>query len=180
MYTAASVLLATALLYSALKEASTDPPEEARTAFRASKWGPHMWISLHIMALNMPREFGSATKAFERYLYDLVQLLPCAICRNEFRKILTVVPPQPFLRKGRIGAVALMYTYHALVSKKVKGTFLEQEAVLLREYASPSVDTDLQLNELKHDTLDRGILGMIFSAVGKWTEHCAQSMSERR
>lgn len=171
MYTTASVLLVLALLYSALKEASLDPPEEARTAFKASKWGPHMWISLHIMAMNMPRDFGSATRAFERYLFDLVQLLPCATCRKEFRSVLRVVPPQPFLRKGRVGAVALIYTYHALVSKQKGGVFLEKEAALMRDYAAPSVDTDLQIRELQHDTLDRGIMAMVFAAGTKWSEH---------
>lgn len=172
MYILASTLLVATLMYSAVESAMKDPPDEERIAFRATKWGPYIWRSLHVIALNMPRDFGSTAKAFEVYLYDLAKVLPCKTCRVEFSKMLRLIPPRKFLRQGRIGAVALIYTYHDLVSSRNSDTprqkFLVEEELLLKDFASANVDAAKEMATLEADALARGIKIMIESARVKW------------
>jgi hypothetical protein len=49
------------------------------------QWGPHFWATLHIAALNN-------SDRFKDYVDLLPHLLPCAICSNDFYKIINKYP----------------------------------------------------------------------------------------
>lgn len=143
-----------------------------RTAFKPSMWGPQVWRVLHIMALNQPRYAEPDSKHFERYLYQLMEVLPCVTCRLEMAEILKRVPPHTFLQHGRAGAVGLIYVYHTLVSRRLypqapPATFLQEEAMLLREYASTADSPETLMKLLIIDLQLKGVNDLIQKALAQ-------------
>jgi hypothetical protein len=146
----------------------TDDSEDVsqRIGFKPALFGPPQWRMLHMNALNLPRSYGSATAKFYRYLFATADVLPCLSCRVDFGNVLRRVPVQAFLKKGRAGAIALMYTLHCIVSdrlgKSLQPIFVEEEE-LLRKYASNVSETDIQLimEELRYDHKHLGVDKMV-------------------
>lgn len=108
---------------------------QPRIGFKPDSFGPPLWRSLHMAALNLPSKYSvSAVRAFEAYLMATAKILPCKSCRDDFKDILQRVNVSQFLRYGRCGAIALMYVLHALVSiklnKPVPKIFVEEEELL--------------------------------------------------
>lgn len=123
-----------------------------------------------MQALNTPREFGSAIRDFERYLFALQKVLPCSECRKEFGLILDELPPRPFFIKGRVGVVAYIYTVHCAISDRLNNVnchvkFLESERKLLKENTKPfGCVIDEVMEELHNDAHDRDIYRQIQDA----------------
>lgn len=172
--------LGASLLIGSVVTAAADEPTDERIGFRPSEWGPHVWTSLHVMALNLPRNFGAAARAFDRHLHSLAVVLPCRTCRDEFSKVLNFISTRRFLKQGRAGGVVLMHTLHCIVSDRLgKATcnipFLQEEERLLRTFVKPgSVDVDAVLRQIRADAEDRGVLSLAEKARAAWakcTEH---------
>lgn len=157
------LVLALGVIVSAAVELAEDPPTSSRIGFASDRWGPSQWLMLHLHALNMPRDFGTAVRDFERYLHALQKVLPCKECRDEFGLILQAVPPRHFLKHGRIGAVAYMYLVHCAVSDRTNSVhctvkFLEEEPKLLNKYVKAfGCNIQETMDELHHDAEERGI-----------------------
>lgn len=183
MYKKAMLAVTAAILLSAMRDYAQDPSDADRIPFKTTKWGPLVWRALHTMALNLPRDFGSSHRAFERYLKELVHVLPCRTCRREFKLMLNAIHPRPFLRKGRSGAVGLMFVYHTLVTEAVGKSsesqpFLKEEAMLLSEYSASTVNGPAILDELKKDIDVRGVSAMMASSISQFRVSSAKRARE--
>jgi hypothetical protein len=165
------------VLLSTLVETAQDNDESTRIGFDSTKWGPHVWLHLHLMALNQPTEFGQSCRQFELYLYSLQKSLPCKQCRDEFGVILGVIPPRKFVKYGRIGAVAYMYLIHCIVSNRIKGVtkcqvkFLEKEPELLKTYCLPGYDIDKEIEYLTKAANTTNMQLKINAALIHWDEY---------
>lgn len=145
-------------------------PPEARLGFYSELWGSHYWLTLHLSALNSPRENGTAMKDFEKFLHAIQEVLPCKMCREEFKLMLRTLPPRDFMRHGRIGAVAYVFVLHHNVSLRTGNPnqsikFLEMERSLLENYTKPfACNIDKIMTDLHNDARDRGIYKLIETA----------------
>lgn len=132
-----SVALAWAFVSLATSMKTVEPTEGARIGFKPSMFGPMQWRLLHLCALNLPKERGRSTERFKTYLIAVAHVLPCKSCRDDFCDLFDRVNVDEFLRYGRVGAIALMYVLHTIVSvklgKRIPSVF-EEEEKLLREY----------------------------------------------
>jgi hypothetical protein len=164
------ILLIIALLMNAARQTAQDPPDSARIGMMPEKWGPMVWVSLHLMALNTAREFGSSSRNFDRYLYSLQTVLPCRECRDEMKLIMDTVPPREFIKYGRIGCVAYIYVIHCTVSDRTKGVqctvkFLDEEQKYLTDYVKPGgVNVGQTMQDLRDDAETHNIARLIEDA----------------
>lgn len=63
-------------------------------------WGPYMWRSIHIIALNYPYSPSDQHKIACRQFFESLQyMLPCSICQKNFRQKLIDYPIQLNSRK---------------------------------------------------------------------------------
>lgn len=180
MYAALLAIIASTMLANSVMETAADPPDTSRIGFAASRWGSLQWTFMHILALNLPPSFGVAVRNFEAYIYSLQKVLPCKECRDEFKEVLRVIPPRPFLKEGRIGAVAWVYTAHCIVSSRVKPAactvkFLEKERLFLQNYVKPeSIDIELEMGRLEAAAATTRIDLSIQAALIKWQQYKAE------
>lgn len=57
-----------------------------------AEWGPHVWASLHTMALKADADGHS--EAFQHLVYSLTELLPCETCKQDYTTYVKTVPVQ--------------------------------------------------------------------------------------
>ena len=68
-------------------------------------WGPHIWHTIHILALTLKPGDG---RYFVQFLESLTHLLPCEECRENLRKKLVELPPERYVTNNYD---AFHYTY---------------------------------------------------------------------
>jgi len=178
MYKWLLAAITAAVAINAIVETAKDAETSSRLGFKASAWGPHAWIMLHLLALNLPLEFGTAAREFEAYVYALQQVLPCQECRDEFEIVLSIITPRAFLKRGRIGAIAFVYSIHCIVSSRVKAAactveFLQSEEQFLREYLKDASEERVQseMQNLRDSAKETNIQLLIDDALLKWKMH---------
>lgn len=171
-----TIILTVLLLVVLIHTLRTPQVQEQRYAhrigFKSERFGSHFWLTLHLMALNQPRDGDNASIAnFSNYIRALQPMIPCKMCRDEFGVMIRSLPPEEFVKKGRVGAVAYIYTIHHIVSLRIgnpnqKIKFLEMESKYLKEYTKPfSCDIDKMMNDLHQQADERGIHLLIAKAI---------------
>ena len=77
-------------------------------------WGPRIWSTIHILALNVSE---NNMNYYEKFLDLLVCLLPCETCCKNLRMKLEKIPPKKYLENND----AFLYTYilHDYVNKSI-------------------------------------------------------------
>jgi hypothetical protein len=128
--------------------------DASRLGFSPIAFGPHFWITMHLVALNLPWHYTADANDFEGYLYAVQKVLPCASCRDHFAVLLKQMPPRPYLKKGRAGAVWYMYTIHRIVTESVTGVpyqipFLVNEKSMIASYAKHA-DAQAEVDKLRN------------------------------
>lgn len=167
------ILVVVVLLVQTLHDKTITTPAELRIGFDSVLWGPHYWLTLHLSALNTPREFGPTSRDFEQFLYAVSKVLPCGMCRDEFALVLNVLPPHTFIRHGRIGAVAYVYLVHNTVSVRTGNPnqnikFLQMEEQHLKQYTKPFACNIPQLmRDMYNDAQDKGIYDLLLQSKHK-------------
>ena len=64
-------------------------------------WGPHMWFALHSISFNYPLHPTELDKKRYGKFIDLLQyVIPCSVCRKNFRRNLKEFPPKLSSRKA--------------------------------------------------------------------------------
>jgi hypothetical protein len=59
----------------------------SNNGFVSAIWGPPMWLSIHCISLNYPCSPTAAEKiSYRRWFEGLEQVLPCGICRSNFKQ----------------------------------------------------------------------------------------------
>ena len=171
-----TIILTVLLLVVLIHTLRTPQVQEQRYAhrigFSADRFGSHFWLTLHLMALNQPRDGDNASIAnFSNYIRALHPMIPCKMCRDEFGVMVRALPPEEFVKKGRVGAVAYIYTMHHIVSQRIgnpnqKIKFLEMEPKYLQEYTKPfSCDINKMMDDLHRQADERGIHTLIAKVI---------------
>lgn len=97
-------------------------------------WGPHAWKVLHTMAYSYPENPTHETQLnMERFIKTFAEVLPCATCKEDFRKYLLKFPLQS---KSKKSLVKWMVDAHNHVNKKLGKkliTYSEAEKNFLKE-----------------------------------------------
>ena len=171
-----TIILTVLLLVVMIHTLRSPQVQEQRYAHRigmsSERFGPHFWLTLHLIALNQPRDGdGAAVSNFSNYVRALQPMIPCKMCRDEFGVMIKALPPEEFVKHGRIGAVAYIYTIHHIVSMRIGNPnqnikLLEMEPKYLKDYTKPfSCDIDKMMNDLHRQADERGIHALITKAV---------------
>ena len=64
-------------------------------------WGPHMWFALHSISFTYPLHPTELDKKRYGKFIDLLQyVIPCSVCRKNFRRNLKEFPPNLNSRKA--------------------------------------------------------------------------------
>ena len=79
--------------------------------------GPSTWKTLHALAAAYKPNPENA-QAFKMYVYSLVYLFPCAICRVHLKQNLTNLPVENYL-KSNDDLFFWTYTLHDIVNNSI-------------------------------------------------------------
>ena len=64
-------------------------------------WGPHTWFALHSISFAYPLYPTSQDKErYKTFINTLQYVLPCSVCRKNFRRNLKEFPPKLSSRKS--------------------------------------------------------------------------------
>ena len=88
-------------------------------------WGPHLWKSMHFIALAYPNEPTDEQKTQYRNFYvNIHHLLPCSVCANNFKRHIIELPLTDDILKDKESLVKWTVDFHNLVNKETgKKTF---------------------------------------------------------
>ncbi|KAG5183033.1 hypothetical protein JKP88DRAFT_273002 [Tribonema minus] len=165
----APAAVAAALMWSTAREIARDPPDTDRLGLGEAAWRDAQWTLLRALAIAVPRDYGSAARKFESALVAVADALPSWQHRDSMSRMMAVIPPRPFVRKGRAGAVGLVYLYSSLSSDaSASPAFLDAEKALLEAGARRGDRPDEVLALIRSDADSRGVQQMISEATDKW------------
>ena len=141
--------------------------------FPPSVWGPFFWHTIHIVALGYPTNPTYTDKRCAKEFYEsLAFLIPCAICREHYKKHLSKTPLTPYL-DSRKDLLKWTVDIHNAVNKMLeKPEWTELEVVtyyerLGRRNRSP-VWTKEDMKEVDYRSFVKGIItgSAILSTIG--------------
>ena len=82
-------------------------------------WGPHMWMSIHSIAISFPdNPSQSDKKNYKQFFSHLSKVLPCKSCSISFRKYMKILPIEKYLT-SRKRLLYWTYLIHNKVNKKL-------------------------------------------------------------
>lgn len=87
--------------------------------FISNVWGPTFWFTLHCISLNFPLHPSEIDKINYRAFFESLQyVLPCGVCRDNFKKNLIQVGYDPKIHyNSRAMFSYLVYKLHQMVRK---------------------------------------------------------------
>jgi len=90
-------------------------------------WGPIFWATMHIAAMGFADEPSYAEKRAAKEFYSaMVYMLPCPICRDHFKEILTALPVDTWL-DNRTSLSEWVWMVHNQVNQRLQKPTLTQE-----------------------------------------------------
>lgn len=91
----------------------------------SKKFGPYLWHTMFIIAMNYPSKVDIKTKEgmrearqYKRYFYSYKTMLPCGHCRESYAAMTRALPIDDYLGSRR-NLVYWLYLIHDLVNKKL-------------------------------------------------------------
>ena len=78
-------------------------------------WCEPVWKTIHILAATLRPGSGQAYKTF---LWSLVELLPCDVCRKNLQKKLETIPPDAYVSNNH-DAFFYSYVLHDMVNEQI-------------------------------------------------------------
>ena len=117
-------------------------------------WGPPIWTTFHILSATYKPEH---VESYLCFLNSLKDLLPCDVCRENFRKVLHENPPDSYLGNHH-DTFWYSYIIHDAVNQHVT-TSKEEKGVIGKK--SPPYE------QVKHH---------YFKSLGKDCQQCKTSM----
>lgn len=86
---------------------------------KTKMWGPHMWITLHVLAANYPNNPKPEDKAkYKNFFVSLGEMLPCCYCRDSYSFFSKLLPIDNYLESSRYMQY-WVYLLHNLVNQKL-------------------------------------------------------------
>lgn len=94
---------------------------ESGDGMLTSVWGPPLWHFIHTMSFNYPINPSSDEKHnYMNFIKNLVYILPCKHCRNNFKNNLKTLPITMKEMESRYTFSKYVFCLHELVNKMLK------------------------------------------------------------
>ena len=88
-----------------------------------SVWGPSLWHSLHTISFNYPiRPTQDDKKNYYNFYKNLVHILPCRYCRENYKKNIKTIKLNMSVMKNRFTLSNWLYEIHELVNEMLGKT----------------------------------------------------------
>lgn len=98
-----------------------------------SSWGPPGWVFLHCVSLTYPRIPTAADKKkYHRFFDSLGDVLPCKLCRAEYKKWTQKNPVAPHLVSRKALSLWLIDLHNNVNLKKNKKVVPTRDAAIAR------------------------------------------------
>lgn len=104
---------------------ATTKTERPLSKMNSEKFGPYLWHTMFIIAMNYPvkvdltkKEDHRLAMKYKKYFYSYKSMLPCGHCRESYSAFLRVFPIDNYLGSRR-DLVYWLYLIHDLVNKKL-------------------------------------------------------------
>lgn len=86
---------------------------------KTKMWGPHMWITLHVLAMNYPdNPTISQQQNYKEFFNMLGNILPCCYCRDSYQFFIKLLPIDNYLVNSKYMQY-WVYILHNLVNQKL-------------------------------------------------------------
>jgi len=101
----------------------TDSDYNSGDGMLTSVWGPSMWHTLHTISFNYPIKPDKNEKEnYLNFFKNLVHILPCRYCRENYKKNLKAVPLTKNTMKNRESLSRWLFNIHEEVNKMLGKT----------------------------------------------------------
>ena len=87
-----------------------------KMGFQTKVWGPAAWLFLHTVTLNYNPEKSKEYRLFFKYLKDV---LPCGACRDNYTRILKIMPMDKEVMKTRSNLSYWLFKVHNRVQNDI-------------------------------------------------------------
>ena len=95
-------------------------------------WGPHLWQALHMISIGYPNEPNNEQKKhYKTFFENFHQVIPCAICSNNYKKNLRELPITEDTMKNRQNLANWVINIHNIVNKELGKNVIEPDDALL-------------------------------------------------
>jgi hypothetical protein len=95
-------------------------------------WGPHLWQALHMISIGYPNEPNNEQKKhYKTFFENFHQVIPCAICSNNYKKNLLELPITNDTLKNRNNLATWLINIHNIVNKELGKNVIEHDDALL-------------------------------------------------
>lgn len=95
-------------------------------------WGPHLWQALHMISVGYPNEPTDEQKQhYKTFFENFYQVIPCAICSNNYKKNLRELPITKDTMKNRQNLANWVINIHNIVNKELGKNVIEPDDALL-------------------------------------------------
>lgn len=96
----------------------------------SSVWGPPAWIFLHSITLNYPEKPTSKDKKeYKSFFYSLSNILPCKVCRINYKNNLVKYPIDKYLNSKKNMVYWLVLIHNEVNRECGKRQFTYTEAI---------------------------------------------------
>lgn len=134
---------------------------------RPDIWGPHLWLSMHYIALAYPSNPSSAQmNEYHMFYSNIARILPCAVCAKHYDDILETHP----LTLDRLSGPDALFEWtvdvHNMVNKDLgKRQFTLQEARAKYDDAPVSCEYVPSEESVRGDNAEYRLVHSLLSAL---------------
>jgi Erv1 / Alr family len=84
------------------------------------KFGPPLWVSLHVLTANYPEKPSADHKrTYKAFFAILKDILPCKYCRDSYNQFIQILPIDNYL-ENRTLMMYWLYVIHNMVNEKLR------------------------------------------------------------
>lgn len=113
-------------------------------------WGKHAWIFLHSITMTYPENpSNDDKKTYKIFFESLDKILPCIVCRKNYRKHISNVPIDSFLHSRRSIVEWLINIHNQTNIMHNKPTMEYDQVINLYKkiYKKESIDTEQNIEK---------------------------------
>ena len=96
-----------------------------------ANWGPHLWKSIHYIALGFPVKPSAIDKAnYKSFYMKLPDVLPCFSCAENYKRHLSEIPPIDEFLTSNTRLFEWTWRLHNIVNKELGKKRISLEAAI--------------------------------------------------
>ena len=123
-------------------------------------WGKQFWTSLFSIALTYPEDPTVTDQHnYKNFYVNLKYVLPCHVCKKNYRKKLKKYPINKYLKKGREGLFYWTLKIHNSIAKELGKKQLSKDNVLNKYFNN-------QRQRQNCESFCAFVFGLVVSSIG--------------